>query len=393
MSQGPLDQLHGVRIAHLIESDGPGGAERIVVSLATALQAAGAQNVAILPAGGEGWLTRELAGTGVAVEHYHLDRPVSPAFARSLEFTLRRHKVHIAHSHEFTMAVYGFWAAKRAGIAHLITMHGSRYYAERLRRRLALRLAVSWSDHVIAVSRQLAAHLTRDLWLRPSRVGTIPNAVHLDVAQRSSLRAELGLRDGERLVVAIGNLYPVKGHEHLLEAFAILADRFPMLHVAIAGRGEREGALLARATELRLQDRFHLLGLRSDVPNLLGAADVFVLPSLSEGLPLALLEAMMARRPIVATDVGEVSVALAGGTAGVLVKPAEAPALAVAIAHLLTDSSEARRLGDAAGRRAAAEYALSTMVERYASLYMEMLGKVRRRQQRSHLRGQVAVIK
>jgi len=372
MNRGPLDRLRGARIAHLIESDGPGGAERILASLATQLQGAGAQSLVILPGDGEGWLTRELAGTGVAIEYFRLDRPVSWTFARWLESTLRRHQITIAHSHEFTMAVYGSWAARGAGIAHLITMHGSRYYAHRLRRRLALRLAIGWSDHVVAVSGQLARHLSRDLWIRSSRIRTIANGVHLAAVQRSSVRSELGLGSADRLVLAIGNLYSVKGHHHLLEAFALLADQFPELHVAIAGRGDLEGALLARAAELRLRDRFHLLGLRSDVANLLVGADVFVLPSLSEGLPLALLEAMTAGRPIVATDVGEVSAALADGAAGVLVKPADVPALAAAIARLFTDPSEARRVAEAAGRRAAAEYALSTMVERYVSLYSKL---------------------
>src|SRR3989442_46549 len=146
MNRGPLDRLRGARIAHLIESDGPGGAERILASLATQVQAAGAQSLVILPGDGEGWLTRELAGTGVAIEYFRLDRPVSWTFARWLESTLRRHQITIAHSHEFTMAVYGSWAARGAGIAHLITMHRSRYYAHPLRRRLALRLAIRWSE-------------------------------------------------------------------------------------------------------------------------------------------------------------------------------------------------------------------------------------------------------
>ena len=106
--------VRGLRIAHLIESDGPGGAERMVASLATALQSAGAENVVIVPATGEGWLARELSGTGVQVEGFHLDRPFSPAFARSLTATLQRHRIALAHSHEFTMAVYGAWAARRA---------------------------------------------------------------------------------------------------------------------------------------------------------------------------------------------------------------------------------------------------------------------------------------
>jgi glycosyltransferase involved in cell wall biosynthesis len=221
--------------------------------------------------------------------------------------------------------------------------------------------------------------LSQDLWIRSSRIRTIPNGVHLAAEPQSSIRAELEIGAADRLIVTIGNLYPVKGHRYLLEAFALLADQFPGLHVAIAGRGELESALLARADELRLRDRFHLLGLRSDIANLLAGADVFVLPSLSEGLPLALLEAMMVGRPIVATDVGEVSVALADGAAGILVPPGDSSALAAALARLLSDPSEARRVAEAAGRRAVTEYALCQMVERYASLYSELIVNARGR--------------
>ena len=366
-------RLRGVRLAHAIESDGPGGAERILASLAAELQAAGAENLVIVPAHGEGWLARELRGTGVQIELFRLDRPVSPAFARWLAETFRRHRVTLAHSHEFTMAVYGAWAARRAGIPHLFTMHGSRYYAGRLRRRVAMRVAAELSEAVVAVSQNLARHLSHDLWMRASRIVTIPNGARSTQVGRSSLREELRLRDGDQLAVAIGNLYPVKGHGYLLEALALLGERLPRLHVAIAGRGELEDQLLARARALHLDDRFHLLGLRSDIGNVLAGADVFVMPSLSEGLPLALLEAMLAARPVVATAVGEVPTVLMGGRAGVLVPPGEAAELAGAVAGVLTDAAQARRLSTAAALRAAEEYSLDKMVERYVALYMRLL--------------------
>jgi hypothetical protein len=141
----------GLRIAHLIECDGPGGAERVVAHLATTLQAAGAYNLAILPANGEGWLARELAGSGVAIEYFQLNRPVSPACARSLADAFRRHDIEVAHSHEFSMAVYGSWASWLAGVQHVITMHGSRYYAGRPQRRVAMRAAVALSSATVAV--------------------------------------------------------------------------------------------------------------------------------------------------------------------------------------------------------------------------------------------------
>jgi glycosyltransferase involved in cell wall biosynthesis len=361
--------LAGLRIAHLIESDGPGGAERVVAHLAGALQAAGAWNVAFLPAGGEGWLARQLEGSGVAIEYLRLERPVSPAYARSVAEALRRHRIAVAHSHEFTMAVYGAWASWRVGIPHVVTMHGSRYYASRLRRRLAMRAAIALSARTVAVSVKLAEDLRRDLWIPGPRITTISNGVPYLRPERVTLREELGLLPGDRLLVSVGNLYPVKGHRNLIDALGLLAERHPTLHMAVGGRGELADSLASHARDLGVQDRVHLLGLRSDVSAILAAADVFVLPSLSEGLPLALLEAMFAACPIVASDVGEVSVALAGGEAGLLVPAGNPGALAAALDLLLSNPERARELGQRAARRAGAEYHVSQMVRRYVAAY------------------------
>jgi len=360
-----------LRIAQLIESDGPGGAERVVIDLARGFQAAGGRSVVFLPADGEGWLARQLQGSGVAIEYFHLDRPVSPACARSLAAAFRRHRVAIAHSHEFSMAVYGALASWLAGVHHVITMHGSRYYAGRLQRRAALRAAIGLSGGTVAVSTQLAAQMSRDLLVAPSRIEMISNGVRHDPADGSPIRNQLRLGAGDRLLVSVGNLYPVKGHVHLIDALARLADRHPNVHVAICGRGDMESALLARARDHRLAN-VHLLGLRADVGAVLAAADLFVLPSLSEGLPLALLEAMFTGCPIVASDVGQVAVALGRGDAGVLVPPGDAAALAAALDNLLSDPARAQVLGERARQRAAAEYDVSHMVRSYRSIYARL---------------------
>ena len=365
--------IRGARVAHLIETDGPGGAERMLAQLAGELQAGGCPGVAFLPAGQEGWLSRELAAAGIVVEYFQLDRPLSPKLAASLAAGFRRHRIDLAHSHEFTMAFYGAWAARRARVPHVITMHGARYYAGRLRRRVALRAAAGLSGGVVAVSQVLAGQLCRDLWMRPTRITTIPNGVRFDPLAESTVRSELALSPEDHLVVTVGNLYPVKGHRVLLDAAALLSSQHPNLHVAIAGRGELAAALAEQARELGLAGRLHLLGLRTDVANVLAAADVFVLPSLSEGLPLALLEAMCAARPIVASAVGEVPVALAAGAAGLLVEPGNATALAAALHRVLANRFEAQLLGKSAQARAAAEYGIARMVTRYAALYERLL--------------------
>lgn len=362
-----------LRVAQLIETDGPGGAEHVVAELSRALQAGGAETTAFLPAHGEGWLAWQLEGSGVALESFQINRPFAPEVVRSLAETFKARRISIAHSHEFSMAVYGSWAARLAGIPHVFTMHGGRYYAGKLRRRLALRSAVALSRATVGVSTSVTKALSHDLGLRLSRLLMIPNGVRYERPSSVTLRDELGLGPEARLVLAIGNLYAVKGHQYLIDALDLLSERHPTVHVAIAGRGDLEEPLRARARAYRLTQRVHLLGLRPDVPSLMAAADLFVLPSLSEGLPLALLEAMFAGLPIVATDVGDVGIALDQGAAGVLVPPANAEALAAALGGILDDPDRAQALGSAAAARAAAEYDISRMVTRYVNVYSRLL--------------------
>jgi glycosyltransferase involved in cell wall biosynthesis len=362
------------RIAQLISSDGPGGAERVVADVATALQAAGVETVVFLPVNGEGWLASQLEGSGVSVEYCRIERPWSPPSARRLAEAFRRHRIAVAHSHEFAMGVYGAWASWLAGIPHVVTMHGGRYYAQRLRRRLALRAAAAVSE-IVAVSKSCAREISRGLGIRRSRIRMIPNGVRFTPPQRVTLREELQLEPDDRLVVAVGNLYPVKGHVNLIDAVGLIASRHPNLHVAVSGRGALADSLMARARAYGLQHRVHLLGLRSDVSAVLAAADIFALPSLSEGMPLALLEAMFARCPIVASDVGDVSVALEDGHDGLLVPPGDPLALAEAIDRLLMNPGEAHALGERAARRAHIEYDLSRMVDRYVTVYEAALAR------------------
>ena len=365
-------RLRGVSIAHLIEMDGPGGAERLVALLAGAVADGGARSVAFLPEGGEGWLTRELRLVGIRVEHVPVDTHRRTIAA--LEAGFRKHDIAVAHSHEFAMGICGTVAARRTGAGHVITMHGGRHYATSWHRRLALRLAATHSGAMVAVCREAADALRRDLWLPRRRVLTIPNGVLApDTRHPAPLRADLGLADQDTLIVAVGNLYPVKGHRYLIEALGLLRERHPHAHVALVGRGELHEPLTALARSLGLSDRVHLLGFRPDVGSVLAAADLFAMPSLSEGLPLALLEAMRAGLPIIATDVGGVRTALANGEAGLLVAPGDAQDLATALNWLLSQPGVAAGLAARAEAQAAQEHDFQHTADSYASLYATLL--------------------
>ncbi len=357
----------------MIESDGPGGAERMVAALAGSFDHAGCPSIAVLPAQGEGWLAKQLEGTRVVIDHVALGGPPSPRVVLAIARMLRRHRVDVVHSHEFTMAVFGSAAARLAGVPHFITMHGGRHYASAAHRRWAMKAAARMSAGLVGVSESVATQLRDDLHLRDDRVTVIPNGVPRPPLVSGTLRAELGLAPTDRLVVAVGNLYPVKGHDVLISALAEVVKTVPDVHVAIAGRGDRRDALLRQAEELGVSPRLHLLGYRADIANILASGDVFALPSRSEGLPLAVLEAMFAGLPIVATDVGDVASVLAEG-AGLVVPPEDAISLAGALQTVLTDRSVSERLGAGALRRANAEYELSRSVERYAALFARRLG-------------------
>lgn len=367
-----------MKIALLVETDGPGGAEQVVAHLAEEFAARGASVTVLVPAVGEGWLRTRLQDSPVAVEPVPLGGPLSFAAILALAAVLRRTGTQLLHTHEFGQALVGAAAARLAGIPHIITMHGGRYFAERWRRRLLLRIAVALSAAITAVSTPLALDLERTLRLRAGRVRRVLNGARPAPGGPDGIRQALGVPAGAPLLVAVGNLYPVKGHRHLLSALALLDSRSPAPHLAIAGRGEEEPALRAQAESAALGERVHLLGLRSDVGALLASADLFVHPSLAEGLPLAVLEAMFAGRPIVASSVGEIPAVLEQGTAGLLVPPGDPIALAEAIQGLLTDRGRAAALGARAAARARRDFGVEQMAGRYSVLYADAIRHPRR---------------
>lgn len=171
---------------------------------------------------------------------------------------------------------------------------------------------------------------------------------------RGEVRAELGIPDDEVLVVTVANLRAEKGYDVLLDAARRVADRRLPIRFVAAGQGSLEDELVARRDELELGERFRFLGYRSDVLRLLAAADVFVLPSHQEGLPVVLMEAMSMGLAIVATSVGGVPQVITDGTNGLLVPPGDAGALARAIESVAVDLDLRRLLGRRAKQDSAA---------------------------------------
>ncbi|MDQ3996680.1 MAG: glycosyltransferase family 4 protein, partial [Gemmatimonadota bacterium] len=323
------------------------------------------------PVDGDPWLRTEFRRSGFEPETFPVRWPADPACLATIVKVLRRQRVDVVHSHEFFASVYGGAAAWLLRTPHVITMHGSRYYLSRRRRRIALRWSAKHSRAVVGVSSAKAAELTAALALPPTAVHVVYNGVPQHLGERSRVRRELGIGPDELLIVAVGSLFPVKGHIVLLEALAMLreAAELPPWRAAIAGTGREERALRGFVDEHGLTDRVALLGFRSDVPDVLAAADVYAMPSLYEGSPLALMEAMFAGKAIAASAAGGIPELVSHDQEALLTPPGHAAELAMSLRSLLSDPERRARLAAAAQQRAASRFTLERMTDDYERLY------------------------
>ncbi len=226
---------------------------------------------------------------------------------------------------------------------------------------------------VVAVGGEVARAHAKRVGKRPIEV--IPNAVPeippLPPAERDALRARLGCTPDNLVLIAVGRLAPPKGYPDLLKAFARLLSRVPSARLWIVGDGVLRDELRTLAHRSGLGETVRFLGRRNDVPALLSAADVFVNASRWEGLPLALLEAMMAGLPVVATAVGDVPFVLIPG-AGRLVPPGDPAALEAALLPLLEAPSLRRRMGKTAQEHARRTYGIDAWMRRLRALYVRL---------------------
>ncbi len=239
-------------------------------------------------------------------------------------------------------------------------------------------------DGVAAISESVACALT-EAGVDRGRVTIIPSGVDCErfrpplAAERAAARDRFGLRADEVAIGTVGMLEERKGHRYLLEAIAILArdrgESSPRLRCLIAGNGPLGQELLDLCAERGISRLVSLLGLVEDVRTLLDALDVFVFPSLKEGLGVAMLEAMASGLPVVASRAGGVGEVVEDGESGRLVKPGDASAIAAAIADLARDRSAAQRMAARARERVCDRFSMAGMARRTIDLYRACLAR------------------
>lgn len=354
------------RIVEVVPSLDVGGAERMVALLARGLATLGHDVTVVSLFGQTGsWIERELAGIPLVFlgKRPGLDPAVVPRLRRALLDAVPD-VVH-THLHALKYVVAAGFIGRHPAVFHTLHNLAERELERpsRILHGLAFRAGVA----PVAIGEAVAESVRRTYRMPPR--ATIPNGIVVaDFAARdgvrASIRSELGLGATPALLT-VGRLNPQKNHAGLLAALARTHTEAVLL---VAGDGALRPALEARAAELGLRDRVRWLGVRTDVADLLAAADLFVLASDWEGNPLVVMEAMAAGRPVVATAVGCVP-ELVPAEAGILVPPGDALALARALDLVLGDPARLSELGLAARRSAIARFDAVVMARAYAKLF------------------------
>lgn len=274
----------------------------------------------------------------------------------------------LLHVHGFKAALIAGPAASIAGVPLLVTVHNFPAYGEGASLCLAGSLAVWKRTRYIAVSRALAEQLLR--WgIARENITVIHNGI--DAGPFTEAASER--RPGQRILVGtVARLAPQKGLPVFLRAAARLAERHPEIHFTVAGEGPEREALELLSRKLKLSGRVSFPGYQADLPRLMAHMDLFVLPSLSEGLSITLLEALASGLPVVASRCGGIPEIIEDGVTGLLVPPGNEEALAQAVDKLVRDREMAGRLAETGREQVRRSFSLQTMLRHTAAVYRQM---------------------
>lgn len=367
-------------ICHLIASSFAGGPEKQIVESALHMRKLGWQ--VIVGSFRENRpsveITDQAAQRGLPVFLIDTRLPFSPLAVRQMARVLRHRQVDVLMTHGYKSDLVGCLAASWVRVPHISVARG--FTAEDWKVRLyeAIdRMLLRRFRRVLCVS-EATRRLLIDRGLRPGRVEVVHNAVDSDPAvEPLDLRQEYGLPAEARVLVAAGRLSLEKGHRVLIGAMKLLSERRPSVRLIIFGSGRQQAALERQIADEGLQAQCLLAGFRRPILPLLAGADLVVNPSLSEGLPNVVLEALSVRTPVVATDVGGVGELIVPEETGWLVAAGSAAALADAITAALADPVRTRTIAENGHRRTRQLFSFSHQAARLSEICTRVLDGTR----------------
>jgi glycosyltransferase involved in cell wall biosynthesis len=364
----------------LNETSGPGGAETVIFNIAKNLD-----RNQYTPRVGlfcDGWFAEHLAHHGIAVDIIQSKKSWDLTFLKDLMNYCSANKIDLIHAHLPGANLYGSVAGKMLGIPVICTLHNEMIiagYVERfgsIKRRIIRSLATRY----VVVAKYMQQDYIVKGKFSPRKMVTIYNGLSDSDGQSTfdldAFKRDIDFHEGEILITNVANFRPPKGHRVLIEAAHLVHQAAPNVKFLLIG-DEGDGSIIGyvrdRIKEWGLADNVKLLGFRKDVYHILRNSDIFLLASNSEGLPISVVEAMLASKTVVATDVGGLSEIVVSGKTGFLVEPNNPKAIADTLLNLVNNAKLRSEIGDQGHQYALATLSIKSMIDQYQKLYRELI--------------------
>jgi glycosyltransferase involved in cell wall biosynthesis len=387
--------MRQLKVLHLIEGLGSGGAERLLFTNLKHFEPGAAVNLIVTVFTGEDFWAAGLKGLGAEIRTLNCrSRKGFVAGVWRLIKLIREFEPDIIHTHLWTANVIGRIAGRITGVPVVSSIHNPDYEPESVNdgsgvgqlQRKVLRGLDRWSarfgcSRMIAVSSYVRQGASEHLRFPLEKIDVIYNPIDIDVfagvseTRKNELLASIGVPANSLLLLNVGRVAPQKGLLYAVQALERIASRFPNTHlISVGTTGDAEWCSRIRdeAARIGLTDSVHLLGDRSDVADLLSICDVFVFPSLHEGLGIALIEAMATGCACVASDIGPIREFIDDGKNGLLVPPKQPVELASRVIELLEHPEQRQLLGEAARETVLRKFQPSPAAARLGSVYLEV---------------------
>lgn len=371
------------RVGILLNALDFGGAEQLVVNLLRHWRRDAQADVVVIVLRGGGVLEPVVRQMGWPVRSLEGRYRADPRSVTRLIALLRRERVELLHAHLPRSGALAGMASRWCEVPTLYTEHScwTTYHFHRVT-QVAHRFCLPLHREVVAVSQEVLEHVVQQFPSLAGRVTVIENGVPVEAltayrASRAVVRAHLGLTEDEALILNVANLRAVKNQAGLIRAFALLPPHLrTSSRLLIVGRDDGEGpALRSLIDRLGLDSSVSLAGPADNVPELMAASDVFVLPSIVEGLPTALLEAGALARPCIATRAGGVPNIISSDKHGWLVEPHDDEALATALREALADRAQAAIRGGTLGQRVRERFSIERVADEYEAIFRRVLSR------------------
>jgi glycosyltransferase involved in cell wall biosynthesis len=376
MQEIQKDKCH---ILHLISSSGLLGAERVLLELAEHSKRAGLKvTIGVFENSRNPNLevANEAKERGFQVQIFPCNGRYDKKTIRMIKDYMDKAGINVIHSHNYKSNFYAWRALSNNNIRWVVTKHGRRSGPKLLLYNLLDGFIVRHADRIIAVSGEIVRKM-RLARIDTKKICLIENGVNLDRfvgnISSSSIRESLGIKKGKIVIGTVGSLTKEKGHIYLLRAIPKVIESFPEMVFVFVGDGKESSNLERMVFKLGIIDKVIFAGMRRDIPEILSILDVFVLPSLNEGLPIALLEAQAARVPVVATRVGAIPDVVKDRVTGILIPPEDPEAIAKSIVRVLSDRKGAHNMAQKGFERVRDNFSSEKMASKYIMIYKELI--------------------